>query len=107
MILLISITLNLCFAGDGPSYSFYAVYDRLLDSRTHSFTVWDFDLSGDGKTIIVAGNDNIYDNPVLYSMNSDGSNLQNIPLPEEIDEIDCISIDSAGSVAYFFSNPFF
>jgi hypothetical protein len=86
-------------------YSFYAVYDRLLDSRTNSFTIWDFDFSGDGKTIIVAGNDNIYQDPVLYTLNSDGSNLRQILLPEEVSEIESITMDSAGTVAYFWCRP--
>jgi len=95
-----------CRAGDGPiKFSFYAVYDRLLDSRTQSFTIWDFDLSGDGNSIIVAGNDNIYKDPVLYTLNSDGSNLQHINLPEEVTEIESVTMDSAGTVAYFFCQP--
>jgi len=87
------------------NYSFYAVYDRILDSETQDFTVWGFALSGDGNTIAVGGNDNVYDYPVIYTLNSDGSNLQSINLPGEVSGTESLSLDSAGSVLYFYSLP--
>ena len=87
-------------------HSFYAVYTRLFDSNILPFAAQDFDFSGDGKTVVVGGIDNLYGEPVLYSMNSDGSNLQSIPLPSEVSSIQHLTIDSSGSVAYFYSHPF-
>ena len=105
-ILICVLLLVVCIGSFGQfDYSFYAVYDRVLDSRNNSFKVELFDFSGDGNTIVVAGEDNLYKNVVLYTLNSDGSNLQHIQLPEEVSSIRSVTIDSAGSVVYFHSDP--
>ena len=87
------------------SYSFYAVYHRLLDSNTQTFKPESILFSDDGKIIAVAGTDPLYDEPVLCTLNSDGTNLQTINLPEEISSINSYAIDSAGSVIYLYSCP--
>ena len=86
-------------------HSFYAIYNRLFDSQRLPFTASDFDFSGDGRTVVVGGTDNLYGKPVLYKLNCDGSDLQNIPLPEEVTEIHFLTIDSTGTVFYFYSHP--
>ena len=86
-------------------YSFYAVYHRLLDSETEDFTVDDFVLSGNGNTLVIKGTDLLYGNPVIYTLNRDGTNKQAVNLPEGVTEIKSLAIDSSGSAIFFYASP--
>ena len=87
---------------NGIAYSFYAIYDRLLDSETQGMDIECFAFSDDGRKIIFGGNDKVYKDPLLYMINSDGSVPTKINLPAKIDEIWSVAINDDGSVAYLF-----
>ena len=109
-ILLITLLLNLQPVIPNPdndiSFSFYAVYDKILDSETNDIYVSCFALSDDGRKIILGGNDQVYKNPLLYKVNTDGSGLTRISLPEGIDDLHAVTINDNGSVAYVIDNHF-
>ena len=109
-ILLTSLLLNLQLIfpnpNNGIAYSFYAVYDRLLDSETSGMDIGCFAFSDDGRKIIIGGNDKVYDDPVLYMINSNGSASTKINLPAKIDDIWSVAINDDGSVAYIFDYYF-
>ncbi|MBN2212874.1 MAG: T9SS type A sorting domain-containing protein [Bacteroidales bacterium] len=108
--LLAFILLNLQTAtpnpGNGIVYSFYAVYDRILDSETQGMDIDCFAFSDDGRKIILGGTDKVYKNPLLYMINTDGSSRTKINLPAKIDEILSVAISDDGSVAYIFDYYF-
>ena len=112
IILLVSFILNPQSVSTNPnngiSFSFYAVYDKILDSETSdiNFYVSYFALSDDGRKIILGGKDLVYNNPLVYMINTDGSGPTKISLPEEIDAIWSLAINDDGSVAYIFDYTF-
>ncbi|NQE52231.1 hypothetical protein C5S29_01460 [ANME-1 cluster archaeon GoMg3.2] len=83
------------------NFSFYAVYDRLVEGlhgggRTHAA------MSGDGNKLIYSDWDATSDSPVLYTLNADGTGLTQIALPDlKGAGIGELIIDHDGSRAFF------
>jgi hypothetical protein len=65
------------------SFTFYAVYDRLVDTDNDGFRIYHAAMSGDGNKLIFSGEDSTSGDPVLYTANADGSNLTAIPLLQQ------------------------
>jgi len=81
-------------------FSFYAVYDRLVDLNSFDFT--HAAMSGDGNKLIYSGRDETSHIYTVYTMNTDGTGLTQIALPDlEGAGIGELAIDHDGSRAFF------
>lgn len=83
------------------SFTFYAIYDRIVDTDAQDVEVLEMALSGDGRKLIFRGKDKTTGDPVVYTVNADGSNLTQIALPAGLGGIWEVTIDYDGSRAFF------
>jgi len=90
-------TSALCVA---QNTEFHAVYDRLLDYYTHEINVKHVAFSGDGSKIFFSGKDADSD-LVLRTINTDGSNMNSISIPQGVSDGDDVTINGNGSRAFF------
>jgi hypothetical protein len=82
------------------NFSFYAVYDRLVD--LNSFDSTHAAMSGDGNKLIYSGRDKTSHIYTVYTVNTDGTGLTQIALPDlEGAGIEELAIDQDGSRAFF------
>jgi hypothetical protein len=97
--LLISV-LSLASA-ENPSdqYAFYAIYDKVFQKE--QVVLNGAALSGDGSKLILSGHDFNAKKPVIFMLNSDGSDLESVRLPEEIKNVEAVTINHDGSRAFF------
>ncbi|NQE53084.1 hypothetical protein C5S29_05785 [ANME-1 cluster archaeon GoMg3.2] len=83
-----------------PNFTFYAVYDRLVDLNSFDFT--HAAMSGDGNKLIYSGRDETSNKYTVYTVNTDGTGLTQIALPDlEGAGIGELAIDHDGSRAFF------
>jgi hypothetical protein len=82
------------------NFSFYAVYDRLVNLNSFGFT--HTAMSGDGNKLIYSGRGKTSHIYAVYIVNADGTGLTQIALPDlEGAGIGELSIDQDGSRAFF------
>ena len=85
-------------------FSFYAVYDRLLNSFDFTHAA----MSGDGNKLIYFGRDKTSLIYAVYTVNTDGTGLTQIALPDlEGAGIGELAIDHDGSRAFFMAGGVF
>ncbi len=89
-------------SGASGDFSFYAVYDRLVDTDRNNVRINQVALSGDGRKLVFSGQNAETDAIVLYTLDADGSSLNSVPLPGDIRSIWDLTIDRDGSRAFFF-----
>jgi len=63
-------------------FTLYAVYDRVVDTDSQNVEILHAAMSGDGRTLIFAGTDKTTGDPVLYTVNADGTGLTQLALPD-------------------------
>lgn len=81
---------------------FYAYYKRIVNTDNDFVRIYKMEMSGDGNKIIFSGSD-IHTDPAIYTVNSDGTELTKIPLPDKIGGIPELTINYDGSKAYFYN----
>ena len=87
-------------------FSFYAVYDRLVD--LNSFDCTHAAMSGDGNKLIYSGRDKTSHIYAVYTVNTDGTGLTQIALPDlKGAGIGELIIDHDGSRAFFMAGRVF
>ncbi|MCB0747418.1 MAG: hypothetical protein KDC90_08130, partial [Ignavibacteriae bacterium] len=84
---------------------FYAYFKRIVNTDDNFVRIYKMEMSGDGNKIIFSGSD-IHTDPAVYTINSDGSELTKIPLPDEMGGIPELTINYDGSKAYFYNTEF-
>jgi len=89
-------------SGESGDFSFYAVYDRLVDMDRNNVFIDKVALSGDGEKLVFSGQNAGTDVKVLYTLNADGSSLNSISLPGDLISIEDVIIDRDGARAFFF-----
>ena len=89
-------------SGSAGDFSFYAVYDRLVDTDRNNLRIHQVALSGDGRELVFSGQNAETDAMVLYTLDADGSSLNSVPLPGNVKSIWDLTIDRDGSRAFFF-----
>jgi Tol biopolymer transport system component len=82
-------------------FSFYAIYDRLLDTESHNLHIMHSAMSSDGNKLIFSGTDLVTANPLVYMLDADGQNLISIPIPSDVGVINNVKINNDGSRAFF------
>ena len=83
-------------------FTFYAVYDWLVDTDNHNLHIGPAAMSGDGNRLIFGGTDATTGDPVLYMVNADGTGLVQINLPDLGGRgIGWVAIDEDGSRGFF------
>ena len=86
--------------------TFHAIYNCVFDSEVDNLFINQAVMSKDGNVVVCYGV-NSSNKPVLYKMNSDGSNFVQLTLPEYVMDafggIKDITINGDGSIAYFYS----
>jgi len=89
--------------GNAPiGFTFYAVYDRLVDTDSQGIHIGSVAMSGDGSKLIFSGTEATTDTPVLYIVNADGTGLTRLNLPDLGGrKIGWVTIDEDGSRAFF------
>jgi len=83
------------------SFDFYATYKCLADTEDLDCRFYHAALSGDGSKLIFGGSDSITGDPLIYTINADGTGLTSITVPSGIDSIGGVAIDDDGSRAFF------
>jgi hypothetical protein len=84
------------------SFTFYAIYDQLADDEGIGANITYSAMSGDGEKLIFSGWVDATDTPVLYTVDADGSDLTQIPLPDlDGRGVEELTIDQDGSRAFF------
>lgn len=83
------------------NYSFYAIFNRLADTKSQDLWIENSAMSDDGSKLIFSATNKVTDELLLYLVNADGSNLTQISLPQEITEIRQVVITKDGSQAFF------
>jgi hypothetical protein len=84
------------------SFSFYAIYDRLVDTDSQDIRLSQAAMSMDGEKLIFSGTKVKDGSPVLYTQNADGTELRQVDLPDLAGgKIAELAIDSDGSRAFF------
>ncbi len=82
-------------------FSFYAVYDNLVNTESNNINCETAAMCADGNKIIFSCKNNTTDDLLLYTINTDGSNLTAIPLPGDLTSIQQVAINKDGSRAFF------
>lgn len=83
-------------------FPFYAVYDRVADFQSLNLEeIYNSLLSADGKRVVVYGRSRRTANLALFTLNADGSNIEEIQLPEVLNGIREAAINNDGSRVFF------
>ena len=78
--LLISVLSLASAENSSDQYAFYAIYDKVFQKE--QVVLNGAALSGDGSKLILSGHDYNVKKPVIFMLNSDGSDLKSVRLPE-------------------------
>ena len=82
-------------------FTFYGVYDRLVDTDSLNASISHAVMSGDGQKLFFTGENVATGDVVAYTVNADGSNLRSVRLPDIIGVIVEVAINRDGSRAFF------
>jgi Tol biopolymer transport system component len=88
-------------ATDASQFSFYAVYDNLVNTESHNVNCEHAAMSADGSKMIFSCRNDDTNDLLLYTINSDGTNLTPIALPGELTYIMQVVINKDGTRAFF------
>jgi hypothetical protein len=84
------------------NFTFYAIYDQLANDGSIGANITYSAMSGDGEKLIFSGWIDATNTPVLYTVDADGSDLTQIPLPDLDGRwVEELTIDQDGSRAFF------
>jgi hypothetical protein len=87
----------------GGSFTFYAVYDRLMTSPIGNTDLTHAAMSGDGQKVVFCGVHQDTRRDILWTANADGSDMVQVPMPA-LDvgrDITGLATDRDGSRAFF------
>jgi len=82
-------------------FTFYGVYDRLVDTDSLNTSISHAVMSGDGQKLFFTGENVATGDVVAYTVNADGSNLRSVRLPDITSVIVEVAINRDGSRAFF------
>jgi hypothetical protein len=89
------------FLTNVSEYSFYAAYDNLVNTESHNINLECAAMSADGSKLIFSCRNDDTNDLLVYTINTDGSNLTAIPLPGDVTRIQQVAINKDGSRAFF------
>ena len=89
------------FFTDASNYSFYAIYDNLVNTESNNVNCEHAAMSADGSKLIFSCRNDDTNDLQVYTINSDATNLTPIPLPGDLTSVMQVAINRDGTRAFF------